>query len=112
MNSSANWRRRDFSGAVTYLLKTVTDRKRRDLLADLTPHDLRDTAATLAFKAGASVKEVSVMLGHADPAITLRRYTGVLESMSTTTDDALDAMFRTTTASPPPAEAAKVVAIR
>ena len=34
------------------------------------------------------------MLGHANPAITLRRYTGVLESMQAKTDDALDATFR------------------
>lgn len=61
---------------------------------DLTPHDLRDTAATLAFKGGGTVREVQLMLGHADPAITLRRYTGVLDSMKAATDAALDAMYR------------------
>jgi integrase len=40
------------------------------------------------------VKEVAEMLGHANPAITLRRYTRVLESMRAKTDDALDATFR------------------
>jgi integrase len=60
----------------------------------LTPHDLRDTAATLAFAAGATVKEVSVMLGHANPAVTLRVYTGVLNSMSEQTDERLDAAYR------------------
>ena len=64
------------------------------LLADLTPHDLRDAAATLAFQAGASVKEVANVLGHANPAITLRTYTGVLDSMSEATDDRLGAAFR------------------
>lgn len=53
-----------------------------------------DTAATLAFEAGASVKEVANMLGHANPAITLRTYTGVLDSMSAATDDKLDAAFK------------------
>jgi integrase len=62
--------------------------------SDLTPHDLRDTAATLAFKGGATVREVQLMLGHADPAITLRRYTGVLDSMKAATDAALDGMYR------------------
>jgi len=60
----------------------------------LTPHDLRDTAATLASAAGATVKEVSVMLGHANPAVTLRVYTGVLNSMSEQTDERLDAAYR------------------
>jgi integrase len=61
---------------------------------DLTPHDLRDTAATLALAAGASIKEVSNQLGHSNPAVTLSRYTGVLQSMSARTDEALDAAFR------------------
>jgi integrase len=61
---------------------------------NITPHDLRDTAATLAFSAGATVKEVSVMLGHANPAVTLRVYTGVLNSMSEQTDERLEAAFR------------------
>jgi len=66
---------------------------------ELTPHDLRDTAATLAFKGGATVREVQLMLGHADPAVTLRRYTGVLDSMKAATDAALDAMYREAQAS-------------
>lgn len=42
----------------------------------MTPHNCRDTAASLAIKLGrASVKTVSVMMGHADAAITLQRYT-------------------------------------
>lgn len=79
-----NFRKRVFAPAV---LEAGLD-------VDLTPHDLRDTAATLAFAAGASVKEVSNMLGHSNPAVTLNRYTGVLESMSAKTDEALDAAFR------------------
>jgi integrase len=61
---------------------------------DLTPHDLRDTAAAIAFSNGATVKEVQRMLGHAKASITLDRYTGVLESMSARTDERLDATFR------------------
>ena len=67
-----NFRRREWAKAATALVRSVADPQRRVLLADLTPHDLRDTAATLAFGVTASVKEVSVMLGHANPAITLR----------------------------------------
>ena len=34
------------------------------------------------------------MLGHANPAVTLRVYTGVLDSMSAATDEKLDEAFR------------------
>ena len=37
----------------------------------LTPHDLRHTAASLAISAGANVKAVQRMLGHASPSMTL-----------------------------------------
>ncbi|MGI8433950.1 MAG: tyrosine-type recombinase/integrase [Nocardioidaceae bacterium] len=37
----------------------------------LTPHNLRDTAASLAVRAGANVKVVQGMLGHASAAMTL-----------------------------------------
>jgi site-specific recombinase XerD len=39
----------------------------------LTPHELRHTAASLAVSAGANVKAVQRMLGHASTAITLDR---------------------------------------
>jgi integrase len=37
----------------------------------LTPHDLRHTAASLAVQAGANVKAVQRMFGHASAAMTL-----------------------------------------
>ena len=40
----------------------------------LTPHDLRRTAASLAVQAGANVKAVQRMLGHASAAMTLDVY--------------------------------------
>ena len=40
----------------------------------LTPHELRHTAASLAVSAGADVKAVQRMLGHASAAMTLDRY--------------------------------------
>jgi integrase len=36
-----------------------------DRLVGFTPHDLRHTAASLAFSVGANVKAVQCMLGHA-----------------------------------------------
>lgn len=46
-------------------------------LAPLTPHNLRDTAASLAVSAGANVKAVQRMLGHASAAMTLDVYSGL-----------------------------------
>lgn len=54
-------------------------------LAPFTPHNLRDTAASLAVSAGANVKAVQRMLGHASAAMTLDVYSGLF------TDD-LDAV--------------------
>lgn len=42
-------------------------------------HELRHTAASLAVASGASVLAVSRMLGHADPAITLRVYADLFD---------------------------------
>jgi integrase len=44
-------------------------------------HDLRHTAGTLALRQGVPLHTVSRMLGHSDPAMTLRRYAHVLEDM-------------------------------
>jgi integrase len=46
-------------------------------LAPLIIHDLRDTAASLAISAGASIKAVQRMLGHASAAMTLDVYGGL-----------------------------------
>jgi integrase len=43
-------------------------------LEGLVPHELRHTAASLAISAGASVKGVQAMLGHASATLTLDRY--------------------------------------
>ncbi|MCC4907764.1 site-specific integrase [Microbacterium sp. cx-59] len=51
----------------------------------LTPHDLRHTAASLAISAGANVKAVQRMLGHASAAMTLDTYADLF-------DDDLDAV--------------------
>lgn len=41
-------------------------------------HDLRHTAASIAFDLGASVIEVQEMLGHKDPVVTLKVYSHLL----------------------------------
>jgi len=57
--SNRNFRRDVFDAAV----------EARDL--DITPHKLRDTAASLAIQAGASVVAVARLLGHESAATTL-----------------------------------------
>jgi integrase len=54
-------------------------------LDGLTPHELRHTAASLAVSAGANVKSVQRMLGHASAAMTLDVYSALF-------DDDLDAV--------------------
>ena len=48
-------------------------------LEALTPHELRHTAASLAVSAGANVKAVQRMLGHASASITLDVYADLFE---------------------------------
>ena len=59
-------------------------------LADVTPHDLRHTAASLAIAAGANVKVVQMMLGHASAAMTLDIYAGLFGDDLDSVADALD----------------------
>lgn len=54
-------------------------------LPKLSPHDLRHSAASLAVSAGANVKAVQRMLGHASAAMTLDLYSDLF-------DDDLDAV--------------------
>ncbi len=58
----------------------------------VTPHDLRHTAASLAVSAGANVKAVQKMLGHASAAMTLDIYADLfdddLEAVATGLDQA------------------------
>ena len=72
----ANWRRRTFAVEVA-----------RAGVGPLHPHDLRHTAASLAIAAGADVKSVQQMLGHASAKITLDLYAGLFS-------DQLDAVAR------------------
>ncbi len=44
-------------------------------------HGLRDTAVTLMIRSGVDVRTVADILGHADLAMTLRRYAHVLPDM-------------------------------
>lgn len=60
-----NWRRDVFDSAVAALGLKIT------------PHNLRDTAASLAIQEGASVVAVARLLGHESAATTLNHYAGL-----------------------------------
>ena len=67
--------------------------KEAGLPVDVRFHDLRHTAGTLALRQGVPLHTVSRMLGHSDPAMTLRRYAHVLEDMREDAARAMDELF-------------------
>ena len=64
------------------------------LKLDITPHNLRDTAASLAIQAGASVVAVARLLGHESAATTLNHYAGLFPSDLDDVANRLDAAAR------------------
>jgi integrase len=76
---NSNWRARVFAPAV------VKCQKADDTFPTITPHDLRHTADSLAVSAGANVKALQRMLGHAKASMTLDVYADLF-------DDDLDAV--------------------
>jgi integrase len=71
-------------------------------LGDLVPHDLRHTAASLAISAGASVKAVQRMLGHASAQITLDRYSHLYDDDLEKLADSMDARYGAAQVRPKP----------
>jgi integrase len=61
----------------------------------LTPHELRHTAASLAVSAGANVKAVQRMLGHASAVMTLDVYSDLFDDDLDAVADRLDAVRAT-----------------
>jgi integrase len=60
----------------------------------LTPHELRHTAASLGVSAGANVKAVQAMLGHASAAMTLDTYADLFDDDLDAVAERLDAVVR------------------
>jgi integrase len=71
---NSNWRARVFEPAVAKCQKAD------ESFPSITPHDLRHTAASLAVSAGANVKAVQRMLGHAKASMTLDVYADLFDS--------------------------------
>jgi integrase len=68
----------------------LTDAATEVGVAGLTPHELRHTAASLAISAGANVKAVQKMLGHASAAVTLDVYADLFDEDLDAVSFALD----------------------
>jgi integrase len=64
----------------------------------ITPHDLRHTAASLAVSAGANVKAVQRMLGHAKASMTLDVYADLFDDDLDDVAARLDAAIKSTAA--------------
>lgn len=62
-------------------------------LPDVSPHDLRHTAATLALESGSSLKQVQELMGHADPSTTMQFYTGITEEAQRQTVEGIESLL-------------------
>lgn len=60
-------------------------------LEEMTMHELRHTAASIAISAGANVLLVQRMLGHENPAMTLRTYADLFDEDMNQVRDVIDA---------------------
>jgi integrase len=78
-----------FAPAVTACHKTD------ESFPTITPQDLRHTAASLAISAGANVKAVQRMLGHAKASRTLDTYADLFDTDLDAVAVNLDAAIRT-----------------
>lgn len=70
---------------------------KRNHLPNVSPHDLRHTAATLALESGADLKQVQELLGHKDAATTMQFYAGVTEEGKRRTVEGIESILRSKT---------------
>lgn len=101
---NSNWRSRVFSTAVEICQREANAQRSKELAATgeavtaqfpvVTPHDLRHTAASLAISAGANVKAVQRMLGHAKASMTLDVYADLFDTDLDAVAVELDAAIR------------------
>jgi len=66
---------------------------RANQLPDVSPHDLRHTAASLALESGADLKQIQELLGHKDPSTTMKFYAGVTEEAKRRTIDGIESLL-------------------
>lgn len=101
---NSNWRARVFMPAVVKCQAAATAQRAKELTTTgtattpefptITPHDLRHSAASLAVSAGANVKAVQRMLGHAKASMTLDVYADLFDDDLDDVAANLDAAIR------------------
>jgi integrase len=100
----SNYRPRVFDPAVRVVQAATAERRAQELATTgvattpefptITPHGLRHTAASLAISAGANVKAVQRMLGHAKASMTLDVYADLFDDDLDVVADRLDAAIK------------------
>lgn len=92
-----SWRDRTWDAAIAKLQAEDEDGN-PGTFPDMTPHDSRHTAASLAVSDGANVKAVQRMLGHESAAMTLDRYADLfpddLDAVAAAFDRSVEAMLK------------------
>ncbi|MHA3723475.1 tyrosine-type recombinase/integrase [Leucobacter sp. HY1910] len=83
-NAASGWFERAVQQVIAEDIEAAAKAKARGeveppVMPRVTPHDLRHTAASLAISAGANVKAVQRMLGHASAAMTLDTYADLFD---------------------------------
>lgn len=101
---NSNWRARVFAKAVTACQEAAAEQRAKEAkcgevvtpeFPTITPHDLRHTAASLAVSAGANVKALQRMLGHAKASMTLDTYADLFDDDLDAVADKLDEAIST-----------------
>ena len=100
----STYRPRVFNEAVQAVQRAATEQRAQELATTgvattpefptVSPHDLRHTAASLAVSAGANVKAVQRMLGHAKASMTLDVYADLFDDDLDVVADRLDTAIR------------------
>ena len=74
--------------------RLLTKFNKRHNLPNMSPHDLRHTAGYLAIESGANVKQIQALLGHKDPALSLKFYVGITDKAKSETVEGIESLLR------------------
>lgn len=77
----------------TTVTRHVSKFIKRHNLPNVSPHDLRHTAATLALESGADLKQVQELLGHKDASTTMQFYAGVTDEAKRRTVEGIESII-------------------
>ena len=77
----------------TVATRRLSEFIKRNNLPDVSPHDLRHSAASLALEAGANLKQIQQLLGHSDPSTTMQFYTALTEKAQRATVEGIESLI-------------------